>query len=609
MHRSPWPATAARREADGVLTVGGVAVTDLAAEHGTPLWVVDEADLRERCRRYRDAFPGVWVAYASKAWCTTGILQVVADEGLWIDVASGGELHTAVHAGVPMDRVVFHGNNKSVAELTQAVRTGVARIVVDSLTELARLGRVAREHDVTVPVWLRITPGIDAHTHQFVRTGQDDSKFGFTLSLGLADEGFAAAMDTDGVEVVGAHAHIGSQIFGTDPFVANAEVLVELLARWRDEHGVLVGELNLGGGMGIRYTHEDHPVRISRYGEAVVRAVEDACEDHDVPVPQLAVEPGRAIVGPSTLTLYEVGTVKRLPALRTYVSVDGGMSDNIRPALYDAEHEVELASRESTQPPAAVSVVGKHCESGDLVAERTRLPEDVREGDLLAVAATGAYGEAMASNYNRLPRPGAVIVADGQVRQLVRRETVHDVVARDVSLVVPPTVGSTSLTSVARGDLDGLDRLGVAEHQQDRVAPNASTLARAAYEAGSHVFAIRDDGLLVGLLAAIDQRRPATRDECPDATDDVHLWRLMVGADHQGNGIGRRAVQSFLGWARARGHVTASLSVAPDNDEAIGLCTSLGFVDTGRVDDGEAVYVADLTDEVVPTTVGSVATP
>lgn len=433
MHRTPWPTTAARDE-DGVLTIGGVAVTDLAAAHGTPLWVVDEEDLRARCRRYQEAFPDVWVAYASKAWCTTGILQVVADEGLWVDVASGGELHTARRAGVPMDRVVFHGNNKSLAELEMAVALGVARVVVDSLAELDRLGAVARAAGASVPVWLRITPGIDAHTHEFVRTGQDDSKFGFTLSLGLADEALDRALATDGVEVVGVHAHIGSQIFGTDPFVANAEVLVELLARWRDERGVTLGELNLGGGMGIRYTHEDHPVRIRRYGEAVVRAVADACEDHDYPVPQLAVEPGRAIVGPSTVTLYEVGTVKVLPGLRTYVSVDGGMSDNIRPALYDAEHEVELASRESTAEPSAVSVVGKHCESGDLVAERTRLPADLVEGDLLAVAATGAYTEAMSSNYNRLPRPAAVVVRDGEVRPLVRRETLEDVLARDVPL-------------------------------------------------------------------------------------------------------------------------------------------------------------------------------
>jgi diaminopimelate decarboxylase len=430
---SPWPRTTERRD-DGVLAVGGVAVTDLARDHGTPLWVVDEADLRGRCHDYVAAFPGVRVCYASKAWCTVGILQIVADEGLWIDVASGGELHTARVAGVPMDRVVFHGSNKSADELRLAAELDVGRIVVDSFDELDRLQQVGAETGHTFPVWLRVTPGIDAHTHEYVRTGHDDSKFGFTLSLGLADQALVKALATDHVEVVGAHAHIGSQIFGTDPFIANAEVMVELLARWREEHGITLTELNLGGGMGIRYTHEDHPVEVARYGEAVLTTVAATCARLDLPVPTLAVEPGRAIVAPSTLTLYEVGTVKPLPGLRTYVSVDGGMSDNIRPALYEAEHEVALASRVSDAPLAAATIVGKHCESGDLVRERAGLPEDVHPGDLLAVAATGAYTASMASNYNRLPRPAAVLVRDGEVRPLLRRETYDDLVARDVPL-------------------------------------------------------------------------------------------------------------------------------------------------------------------------------
>jgi diaminopimelate decarboxylase len=430
---SPWPRTLTRDDA-GVVHVGGVAVTDLAREHGTPLWVVDEDDLRGRCRDYVAAFPDVAVCYASKAWCAVGILQIVAEEGLWIDVASGGELHTAHVAGVPMERVVFHGNNKSVAELELAADLGVARIVVDSFDELDRLQVVGRERDHTFRVWLRVTPGIDAHTHDYVRTGHDDTKFGFTLSLGLADQALVKALATDHVEVIGAHAHIGSQIFGTDPFVANAEVMVELLARWREEHGLTLAELNLGGGMGIRYTHEDHPVAVARYGEAVLATVAAACARYDLPVPRLAIEPGRAIVAPSTITLYEIGTVKPLPGLRTYVSVDGGMSDNIRPALYEAEHEIALANRDSRAPLEATTVVGKHCESGDLVRERVGLPDDLRPGDLLAVAATGAYTASMASNYNRLPRPAAVLVRDGHVRELVRRETFDDLVARDVDL-------------------------------------------------------------------------------------------------------------------------------------------------------------------------------
>jgi diaminopimelate decarboxylase len=429
----PWPLTA-ERAPDGVLTVGGVRVSDLADAHGTPLWVVDETDLRERCRRYVEGFPGVAVAYASKAWCTVGILQLVVDEGLWIDVVSGGELHTALVAGVDPALLIFHGNNKSAAELDRALEVGVGRIVVDSFDELERLERLAAAREVTATCWLRITPGIDAHTHEYVRTGHDDSKFGFTLSLGLADDAIVRARDLPHIDVVGIHAHIGSQIFGTDPFIANAEVALDLLARWRDEHGVELAELNLGGGMGIRYTHEDHPVDVARYGRAVLETVDERCAALGYPRPALFVEPGRAIVGPSTLTLYEVGTVKHLPGLTSWVSVDGGMSDNIRPALYDAEHEVAIVNRTSDAAPQAVTVVGKHCESGDLVREHAPLPGDVRVGDLLAVAATGAYTESMASNYNRLPRPAAVLVRDGQVRELLRRETLDDLVRRDVPL-------------------------------------------------------------------------------------------------------------------------------------------------------------------------------
>lgn len=429
---SPWPLTAG--EIDGVMSVGGVSVEQLAEDHGTPLWVVDEADFRHRCQQYRDAFPDVDVAYASKAWCLTGLLQMATEEGLWIDVASGGELQTAYRSGAAMERVVFHGNNKSEAELRMAASLGVGRIAVDGFSELDRLERIGSDVDHLFNVWLRITPGIDAHTHEYVRTGHDDSKFGFTLSLGFADEAFEYCRDLPHVDVVGAHAHIGSQIFGTDPFIANAEVMVELLAHWRTRFGVVLGELNLGGGMGIRYNHEDHPVAVARYGDAVLAAVQRACDENEYPVPRLAIEPGRAIVAPSTVTLYRVGVVKRLPGLRTYVSVDGGMSDNIRPALYGAEHEVRIAGRTSRAPLEPFTIVGKHCESGDILRERVSLPGDLREGDLIAVAATGAYTASMASNYNRLPRPAAVLVRDGSVRELLRRETYDDVIARDVPL-------------------------------------------------------------------------------------------------------------------------------------------------------------------------------
>ncbi len=433
MHSSPWPLTT-RRDDDGAMVIGDCRLPDLVAAHGSPLWVVDEHDLRTRARAYIEAFPGATVAYASKAWCTVGILQLVTEEGLWVDVVSGGELYTADVAGVPMDQVVFHGNAKSIDELRMAARMKVGRVVVDSFVELERLEAIGAELGHVFDVWLRITPGIDAHTHDFVRTGQDDSKFGFTLSLGLADQAVEATAKLSHVELHGIHAHIGSQIFGTDPFVANADVLIELLARWREELGIVVSELNLGGGMGIRYTHEDHPVEIARYGKAVIAAVDEACERADYPRPHLFVEPGRAIVAPSTVTVYGVEVVKPLPGIRTYVAVDGGMSDNIRPALYQAEHEVALVNRLGSDEVGVVTVVGKHCESGDLVRERTGLPVDVASGDLLAVAATGAYTSSMASNYNRMPRPAAVLVHDGSVRQLLARETYEDLVARDLPL-------------------------------------------------------------------------------------------------------------------------------------------------------------------------------
>ncbi len=428
----PWPATAARDPA-GVLYVGGVATTELARAHGTPLWVVDEVDLRARCRAYRDAFAGAEVAYASKAWCSVGILQLVNQEGLWVDVASGGELHTARVAGVPMRRVIFHGNNKSEEELRLAAELGVGRVVVDSFDELDRLERIGSERGHIFRCWIRITPGIDAHTHNYVRTGHDDTKFGFTLSLGLADQAVIRAAGLDHVALLGAHAHVGSQIFGTDAFVAAAELMVSFLATCRSRPGVELTELNIGGGMGIRYTHEDHPLDVHPLATAVLDAVTEACSRYGLRPPRLFVEPGRAIVGPSTMSLYRVGTVKVLPGIRAYASVDGGMSDNIRPALYGAEHEVMLANR-LADVCAPYTVVGKHCESGDLVAPNASLPPDLRPGDLLAVAATGAYTESMASNYNRLPRPAAVLVRDGEVHLLIRRETYDDLVARDVPL-------------------------------------------------------------------------------------------------------------------------------------------------------------------------------
>jgi len=424
----------ASRDSRGVITVGGVAVDALARAHGTPLLVVDGADLRTRCRAFVAAFGADAVIYASKAWCTTAILQTVIAEGLLVDVASAGELHTALAAGIDPTRLVLHGNNKSDEEIDRALEVGVGRIVVDAFEELERVERCAAARELIAPILLRITPGIDAHTHEYVRTGHDDAKFGFTLSLGLADEAMRAALALPHVRVQGVHAHIGSQVFGSDAFVANAAATIDLLAHWRDTFGVTLAEVDLGGGMGVAYDPDDAPIDIATLAADVLAEVQRRAAAHGLEMPHVLVEPGRAIVAPSTLTLYEVGVVKDLPGLSRWISVDGGMSDNIRPALYGAEHAVTVASRSAQGVEGPVNLVGKHCESGDILATGALLPVDVRAGELIAIATTGAYTESMASNYNRLPRPAAVMVENGQERAILRRESLDDLLARDIPL-------------------------------------------------------------------------------------------------------------------------------------------------------------------------------
>jgi diaminopimelate decarboxylase len=434
----------ASRGRDGVVHVGGLALDVLAETYGTPLLVVDGDDLRARCREFVAGFGTEHVIYASKAWPTTAVLQIVAQEGLLVDVASGGELHTALAAGVDPARIVLHGNNKSVEELDRALEVGVGRIVLDAMEEIERLDKLARTRGVTAPVLLRITPGIEAHTHEYVRTGQDDAKFGFTLSLGLADVALERVLACASLELLGVHAHIGSQVFGVEAFVANAEVAVDLVARWRDEHGITLREVDVGGGMGVTYGPDDTPVPVAELAEAVRSAVAERAAAHAMPVPEVLVEPGRAIVASSTLTLYRVGVVKDLPGLSRWVAVDGGMSDNIRPALYGAVHPVLLASRDSEEPAGPVRLVGKHCESGDVLGIDLPLPTDVVADDLVALAATGAYTEAMASNYNRLPRPAVVLVEGGIARLIVRRESLDDLLRRDVPLSDASSGGARS---------------------------------------------------------------------------------------------------------------------------------------------------------------------
>jgi diaminopimelate decarboxylase len=431
-----WPHNAIR-DADGVVRLAGVDVRDLAERYGTPLFVVDEADFRARCHEFATAFGNpAHVHYASKAFLSVEIARWVADEGLGLDVCSGGELAIALRAGFPVERITLHGNNKSVAELTESVRAGVGVIVLDSFYEIARLDAITRELGVRQAVLIRATVGVEAHTHEFIATAHEDQKFGFSIASGDAAEAARRVLKCDGLRLVGLHSHIGSQIYDPDGFEIAAHRVIGLLTALRNEHGQSVVDsidtVDLGGGLGIAYTADDDPPPVAELAAQLLAIVAREAAAAGLPRPKVLVEPGRAIVGPGTVTLYEVGTIKDVQlghgTARRYVSVDGGMSDNIRTALYDALYDCRLVSRpvEPDVEPALSRVVGKHCESGDVVVRDCWLPGDLGPGDLIAVAATGAYCYAMGNSYNRLPRPAVVAVRDGESRVLLRRETEED---------------------------------------------------------------------------------------------------------------------------------------------------------------------------------------
>ena len=432
-----WPATACRN-ADGALEIGGVDVRTAAAEFGTPLFLLDEDDLRDRARRYRACYVDAGaqlVYYAAKAFLSTTIARWVTEEGLGIDVASGGELAVALRAGVPGDRLLMHGNNKSMAEIEAAVGARVGRIVIDSYEDIVRIADAAARAGIVQPVLVRLTVGVEAHTHEFIATAHEDQKFGLSVSSGAAEEAVRRIAKLPSLDFRGLHSHIGSQIFDASGFEVAAARVVAVAQRIWDEQGIEVQELNLGGGMGIAYLDSDDPLDVTDMALQIGDIVGKQCAQEGIPMPALAFEPGRAVVGPAGVPVYEVGTVKPVQldggAVRTYVSVDGGMSDNIRTALYDAQYTVVLASRTSSAEPVLCRVVGKHCESGDIVVRDAWLPSDVVPGDLLAVAATGAYCRSMASNYNYLPRPAVVSARDGSTAVVLRRETVDDLLALD----------------------------------------------------------------------------------------------------------------------------------------------------------------------------------
>ncbi len=420
----------------GNLTLGGVDTVELANTYGTPLYVMDENDIRNNCREFKGAFDKYYggnarVYFASKAFSCKEMYRIVNSEMLCTDVVSGGELYTALSVGFPAEKIGFHGNNKTPEELSLALESNVGRIIVDNIYELHNLNAIAKDKNKVQKILLRIKPGIDCHTHDYVKTGQIDCKFGFALENGEAVKAVEEVLKMENVELVGIHCHIGSQIFETQPFVDAADIMVALAKNIKDTFGITLSEINFGGGYGVKYLETDKPVSKDESIRLLCEAVKSACKTYEFPLPALSIEPGRSIVGDANLTLYKIGVVKNIENVRTYVSIDGGMGDNPRYALYNAEYEVVVANKANKPRDFVATIAGKCCESGDLIQEHTKIqPPEV--GDTLAVLTTGAYNYSMASNYNRIPRPAAVMIKDGESRVIIQRETYEDIISKDI---------------------------------------------------------------------------------------------------------------------------------------------------------------------------------
>ena len=420
----------------GHLTIGGCDTIELAKQYGTPLYVLDENKIRNTCRSYVESFKNYYDGngmplYASKALSCKEICRIINQENLGLDVVSGGEIYTALQADYPMEKVHFHGNNKTPDEIRFALDSKIGKFVVDNLYELNLLNDIASEKNVVANISFRIKPGVDAHTHDFIRTGQIDSKFGFALETGEAFNAVKEAIKLDNVKLTELHCHIGSQIFDIDPFVAAAEIMIDFIAKIKNELGVVISELNLGGGFGIKYTDKDEPVPYENYMEKVSVAVKSKCKEYGIAIPYIYIEPGRSIVGEAGITLYTAGGKKEIPDIRTYVSIDGGMTDNIRYALYQSEYTVVNASKANKAPDEEVTIAGKCCESGDLIQENIKVA-NLEVGDIVAVLSTGAYNYSMSSNYNRIPRPAMVMVNNGESRLIIKRESYEDIVKNDL---------------------------------------------------------------------------------------------------------------------------------------------------------------------------------
>ncbi|MEQ8196727.1 MAG: diaminopimelate decarboxylase [Clostridiaceae bacterium] len=417
------------------LYIGGVEAGALANEYGTPLYVFDEEYIRSNCRDYYKNFKceerGNKVAYAGKAFLTLEMCRILKEEGLNLDVVSGGELYTALKAGFPVEKIYFHGNNKTIQEMSMGVENGVGTFVVDNLYEMDELNAIAKENGIIQKIYLRITPGIEAHTHDYIKTGQIDSKFGFAPVGDLIFEAIKKAASLENLELNGLHCHIGSQIFDIEPYEDAVDVMMNLLKKVKTELGITIPELDLGGGFGIYYTEEDEPRETSEYCEAILKKADEVCRELEMEVPVLSIEPGRSIIANAGTTLYTIGAIKEIPGVRKYVSVDGGMTDNIRPALYNAEYRCLLVNKIDKESDDKVTIAGKCCESGDILINDTLIPQ-TESGDILAVFSTGAYGYSMANNYNKNGRPAVVMVKDGSARVIVKRESYEDLIKNEI---------------------------------------------------------------------------------------------------------------------------------------------------------------------------------
>lgn len=422
----------------GHLAIGGLDTTDLAKKYGTPLYIYDVSLIRENARAFVETFKKLGikaqVAYASKAFSSVAMVQLAKQENLSLDVVSEGELYTALKAGFPVEKIHLHGNNKSFGELEMAIQHDIGCVVVDNFYDIELLSDLLEKHDKKMSVLMRVTPGIESKTHKYIMTGNEDSKFGFNLANGQADAGFKLLHQHQRIQFKGIHCHIGSQIFETDRFVVAVDALFQQLRKWKEQFGFIPEVLNLGGGFGIRYTKNDEPLPYHTYVEQIVAEVQKESDKLQIPMPEIWIEPGRSIVGNTAITLYTIGSNKEIPGIREYVSVDGGMSDNLRPALYEAKYEAVVANKANEPIAKKVSIAGKCCESGDMLIWDLPVPH-IESGDILAVFATGAYGYSMANNYNRIGRPAVVFVENGTDKLVVKRETYEDVTKNDLPYI------------------------------------------------------------------------------------------------------------------------------------------------------------------------------